>query len=416
MPLLGSIGGGSSKGFGAQANLNYLIRNSLRFRSSASAYLNRTPTVAGNQQKFTWSGWIKRGSDFGSQSEFFTAGTSSTNYITFQFDASNRLTLGSETPSLVCNLRTTSVYRDPAAWYHVVLAVDTTQATAANRVKLYVNGNQISAFDTSTYPTQNTNLLVNSVIAHYFAKNTSGGGYFDGYLSDVYFIDGQQLDPYYFGSNDENNIWKPIKYYGMYGTNGFHLDFTNTTSTTTIGYDSSPNGNNWTANNISLTAGTTYDAMTDVPTNTSATQANYAVMNPLWKGSTISIVDGNLKVTESSSSGSGANSTISVSSGKYYWEVTVLGVEGGNSYPRIGVGATIEQTAGNTFLMALGWRPDGTVSAGGSSYITVNGSPGGTTFTTNDIIQVALDMDNKDRKSTRLNSSHIPLSRMPSSA
>ena len=106
--------------------------------------------------------------------------------------------------------------------------------------------------------------------------------YFDGYLTEINFIDGQALTPSSFGStNTTTGVWQPIKYTGTYGTNGFYLNFGNNASTTTLGYDTSGNSNNWTTNNISLTAGSTYDSMTDVPTLTSATVANYAVLNPI---------------------------------------------------------------------------------------------------------------------------------------
>ena len=379
----------------------YKISNSLRFRQSASAYLSRTFATTGtSRQKFTFSFWIKRGAlTTASQQRImdcYDGSSGASTLLNFETNDTLSFSWGNGSAAIIT---TTQVFRDPSAWYHIVIAVDTTQATAANRGILYVNGSQVTSFSTATYPTQNLNCdwMYNNANNRIMAQWSGGSGYADGYLAEVNFIDGQQLTPSSFGStNATTGVWQPAKYTGTYGTNGFYLKFDDTSAATAaaIGKDSSGNGNNWTPTNISVTAGTTYDAMTDSPTLTSPTAANYATMNPLSKGSTISIVDGNLKVTESSSSGSGTNSTISVNSGKYYWEVTVLGVEGGNAYPRIGVGATVEQTTANSFLTALGWRPDGTVSAGGSSYITVNGSPGGTTFTTNDIIQVALDMDN----------------------
>jgi hypothetical protein len=371
----------------------YDINNSLRFRASASAYLSRTPASAGNLQKWTLSTWFKL-SDISVNRQLLSGGTATSDQIWFS--------QATQTFNVYINganyFTTNAVFRDPSAWYHIVVLYDSANATASNRIIVYVNG--VAQTSSSGTIAQNTNSKINSASNHTLGRYAaSAAEYIDGYMAETNFIDGQALTPSSFGETDTTTgSWKPKAYTGTYGTNGFYLKFSDIATTSGsnagLGKDFSGNANYWTTNNISVTAGTTYDAMIDSPTLTSATVANYCVMNPLWKGSTISIVDGNLKVTESSSSGSGANSTISVSSGKYYWEVTVLGVEGGNSYPRIGVGANIEQTPGNTFLTALGWRPDGTVSAGGSSYITVNGSPGGTTFTTNDIIQVALDMDN----------------------
>ena len=148
---------------------------------------------------------------------------------------------------------------------------------------MYVNGVSV-AWTFSTNVTQNSSTWINSANAHYLTGRQSyaASGYFDGYLAEVNFIDGQALTPSSFGAyNAITGVWQPTKYAGTYGTNGFYLNFNNNASTTTLGYDTSGNSNNWTTNNISLTAGVTYDSMLDVPTLTSATVANYAVLNPL---------------------------------------------------------------------------------------------------------------------------------------
>ena len=184
----------------------------------------------------------------------------------------------------------TGLYRDPSAWYHLVIAVDTTQATASNRLKMYVNGNQETVSFT-TNMTLNANTSINKAIATVIGETSVGSDPFDGYITDINFVDGQQLEPYYFGNNDAYGNWKPIQYKGTYGTNGFYLNFADTSALTTssnagLGKDTSGNGNYFATNNVSITAGSTYDAMLDVPTNTSANVANYATLNPLKNGGT----------------------------------------------------------------------------------------------------------------------------------
>jgi hypothetical protein len=204
-------------------------------------------------------------------------------------------------------------------------------------------------------------------------------------MDDINFIDGQALEPYYFGNNDANGVWKPIKYTGMYGTNGFYLTFADTTSTTTLGYDSSGNNNNWTTNNISLTAGVTYDAMLDVPTNTSATVANYAVLNPLKNGGTAPS-GGNLNIV-SSNDNTMCLASIGMSSGKWYWEqVQTAGSVGS-------VAGIAQDNAGlSTYIggNANSWG----YHSNGSVYTNATASSYGNTWTTNDIIGVAFDADN----------------------
>ena len=227
-----------------------LINNSLRFRASVSAYLSRTPSVAGNQKTWTFSAWIKM-SLIANDRIIFSGGTS--NPLSLYRNNSGNLVV--DVAGVGTYQTSSAVYRDPAAWYHIVWAFDTTQATAANRSILYVNGSAISLTQNSTF-TQNTNYNINNatlqtigIYAHYLADY-----FFDGYLTEVNFINGQQLTPNSFGTFNSYGVWQPITYGGSYGTNGFYLPFTNNTSATTLGYDFSPNGNNWTPNNISGTS------------------------------------------------------------------------------------------------------------------------------------------------------------------
>ena len=161
------------------------------------------PASAGNRKTWTWSGWVKRG-NLGIK-RLFTAGTSGTSYIQIRFDTNDEILCSSEQPSSVLRLKTTQKFRDLSAWYHIVVAMDTTQSTVTDRTKLYVNGSLVTDFSpTVTRPAQNTDLLINSTTAHMIGALSYGvtSGPYDGYFADVNFIDGQQLDATSFG-------WQP---------------------------------------------------------------------------------------------------------------------------------------------------------------------------------------------------------------
>ena len=363
---------------GASGQAGYNLTKSLRFRSSATAYLNRTPATASNRKTWTWSGWVKRGT-LGVSQYFFSGGTGGgdTTQTGINFLADDKLNWlgGSGTQYRT----TTQVFRDPSAWYHIVLAFDTTLATANNRIKIYVNGTQITAFDNLTNPTQNVDYGVNQAEAHNIGRWTGASGYFDGYLAEVNFIDGQALTPSSFGeTSTTTGVWIPKKYTGTYGTNGFYLPFTDTTSTSTLGTDFSGNSNTWTVNNISLTSGSTYDSMNDVPTLTSVTTANYAVMNPLRPfGGSLS--NGNLTaVTGNSGSANSGFVTSTVwlpTSGKFYFEATPTTVS------EIAIGLTTD----SNIRAAMYYR-------NGDIYINGSVTTSQASYTNNDVIGVAVDM------------------------
>lgn len=212
----------------------YDITDSLRFRSSASAYLNRTPASDGNRRTWTWSCWVKRGSLATSGITLFGTQNDSANsdYDVLYFDGNKcRLLLNGGTGQL----NTTQVFRDSSAWYHIVLAIDTTQATDTNRMKMYINGVQVTAFDTATYVSVNYDTWVNKggrVATIGAAYQSSASNYLDGYLTEVNFVDGTALAPSDFGETDSNGTWIPKKYLGTYGTNGFYLPIKPTTQAT----------------------------------------------------------------------------------------------------------------------------------------------------------------------------------------
>ena len=387
MSVIGSniLAGASGNQGGA-----YNLTRSLRFRSSASAYLNRTPGSASNRKTFTWSGWVKRGKLSASQGIFEAVGSGGLagKGTFFEFGSTNQLNvqLYDNTYNTVWN--TTAVYRDPSAWYHVVLSVDTTQASPANMVKIYINGVQQSLTVThysATLP-QNYDTFINNTNAHSFNSYVSSN-YGDQYYAEVNFVDGQALTPSDFGETSATTgVWIPKAYTGSYGTNGFYLDFEDTTSTTTLGYDAA-GSNDWTVNNISLTAGTTYDSMTDVPTLTSATAANYAVMNPLNKSSNMSLTNGNLYVNAPSLSWSSVMATMRPSVGaKYYIEF----------YPANNVSANNVMNVG---LVAGGYVP--TTSDPRAAFVVDFQNTG---VNVGDVMSLAIDRVNNEVKAYTNNS------------
>lgn len=373
---------------------DYRIARSLRFRSGNSGYLSRTPSGGGDRQKFTWSGWVKKANN-GSTIALFSARQDDSNrfHLAFSGDTlsiTSVIAAASSSPFV-----SSALYRDNSAWMHVALAVDTTQATAANRMRIYVNGVEIT--NSGTAVTQNTNLFVNVVsTAHAIGRVefSTPANYFEGYLADVHFVDGQQLTPSNFGAFDAvTGVWNPKVYTGTYGTNGFRLDFADNSAATAgaIGADRSGNGNNWTPTNISVTAGVTNDSFVDSPTNYGSdsglggeVRGNYTTLNFLDKGSNVTLTGGNLDYANTASQ-SKTRAAFEMSSGKWYWEMTAGSI---NTLAGIATLASVLTNYCGQDAASYGYFGDGLKynSASGTSY--------GATFTTNDVIGVAYDADN----------------------
>jgi len=203
------------------------ISQSLRFNSADSAYLNRTPASSSNRRTWTWSGWFKRSTVVNVGQNLFSTDNGSSTIVGQLFFNDGILELNCYASSAYqWRLITTQVWRDLSAWYHIVAVVDTTQATSSDRVKLYVNGVQITAFTTATYPSQNFEGAYNLNQPHYIGASITSSGYLNGYLTEVNFIDGQALTPSSFGFNSsDTGVWSPKQYIGTYGTNGFYLKF-----------------------------------------------------------------------------------------------------------------------------------------------------------------------------------------------
>jgi hypothetical protein len=376
----------------------YQISRSLRFNSADSAYLNRTPASAGNRRTFTWSGWVKRstlGVDYATLFGVTNAGNdSSWNALIFYSDG-----LGFQTWNNVYR-RTTQVLRDTSAWYHVVLAVDTTQATASDRIKLYLNGSQITAFSTSSDPSQNTDLPINNSVAHTIGRDTQQSTNFGGYMTEVNFIDGQALTPSSFGETDtQTGVWKPKAYSGSYGTNGFYLNFSDNSNTTaaTLGADYSGNGNNWTPNGFLVSAGAGNDSLVDVPTPYGvdtgvggSVRGNYATWNSVGVsgGGTTTITNGNLDTSVGSTTTFGrVSATFGLSTGKWYWEMLIVDVGGGAN-----VGISVGGLPSGSYGLG-GDTGEVSYQATGNKYLSGSISAYGSTYAANDIIGVAYDAD-----------------------
>jgi hypothetical protein len=289
---------------------------------------------------------------------------------------------------------TTQVFRDFSAWYHLVVAVDTTQATANNRIRVYVNGTEVTAFSTLNNPSPNADLAINQAAVHRLgAQSDSLAGYWDGYLAEVNFIDGQALTPSSFGqTSTTTGVWIPKKFSGTYGTNGFYLPFTNTTSTSTLGNDFSGNSNTWTVNGISLTTGSTYDSMTDVPTLTSVTTANYCVLNPLTNVGIGTVSNGNLQLATTTNSRTMTGTMALPSTGQYYFEITATDyVTDGGTFLGIINEAFITTTPTNGTW--LGFNTYSATYNNGTTTDT-NGLTGTNVTNDGDIWCIAVDMTN----------------------
>ena len=377
----------------------YQISRSVRLRSSASAYFSRTPAGAGNRKTWTWSGWVKRGDLTGDQRLFEAyAGTTSWSMIAFDATAQGLRFDHRVAGTIGYNAITSAIFRDPSAWYHIVTAVDTTLSTATDRVKLYVNGVlQTKATDVTTGGL-NQDTYINFTNAHHIGRLGSGSQYLGGYLTEINFIDGQALDPSSFGeTNPVTGVWQPKKYTGTYGTNGFYLNFSDNSAATAaaIGKDYSGNGNNWTPNNISVTAGVTYDSMLDVPTQWADGgngRGNYAVANPLDRNSSGTVADGNLKWSAGAAQVCVRGTFAIPSSGKWYMECVVGSASSsvvGVSFGLATANVDLSSSSGATGLYQLYASANRQINLNNSTTGSVSGG-----FSANDVLQIAVDVDN----------------------
>tara|TARA_R110002012_G_scaffold307609_2_gene513197 strand:- start:1044 stop:2468 length:1425 start_codon:yes stop_codon:yes gene_type:complete len=372
----------------------YEVANSLRFNDGSSDYLNKTLGTASNRKIFTISYWIKK-TTTGIHIPIVEVASSggsiggSENAAQIYFNTSDQLTWYETHGGGVINLSTNRVFRDPNAWYHIMYAIDTTQGTSTNRLKLYINGVQETSFTSGsgTYPSQNLESYINSdQDATYIGRTRYNNKYFDGYMCEVVHVDGTAHSPTDLGEFDEDSprIWKPKDVSGLtFGTNGFYLDFEDSSS---LGNDAA-GSNNFTVNNL-----TAIDQSTDTCTN------NFMTLNPLSTDSGVTLSEGN---TESDFDGSVGNAkgNIGLTRGRWYWEVKLTNSTSG--YPMIGIGSMNEEQM---------QKPTGGSYPGGfsNSYgvygtnlrLYANGTnegDQGSSYTTGDIFGIYLDLESSTK-------------------
>jgi hypothetical protein len=358
----------------------------------ATTRLSKTFSSAGNRRTFTLSAWIKR-SKIGSAQTFGLykqeGGGGGNNYLYVgYFNSSDKLYLARNQSATEVEVITNRLFRDTNSWYHIVIAIDTTQGTASDRVKCWVNGVQETSFATATYPSQNQQFDFNVAQTHYLGSTFNGtSDNFDGIISHMHFCDGYSYQASDFGSTDSTTgEWKIKTNVSVsYGTNGFFFfkDGTNLSGSTV--QDQSGQGNNWTV------AGGTLTKTEDNPSNV------FATMNPLNvpTSNAPTFSNGNT-TTVSSSNGSakwGGSSTLGMTSGKFYIEAkatvgspsrSVIGITGDATNMARGNGSPYGSDQNSS-----GWYSDnGQVNWNNSAQYTAS------TYTTGDIVQIAIDLDN----------------------
>ena len=364
-----------------------VIERSLVNAEGRSRYLTYTPSVAGDRRTFTLSGWFKLYVVNDSQQDFFWMCGG---------DGSNRFQISREGVEQInfeptsggsdqARFYTSNKFNDPTAWYHFVFKADTTQGTSSDRYNFYINGVETEyggtggEVVTTSYPSQNTQFLWGSTIQHKIGQRSYNSDTADIGIAELHYTSGYAYDATAFGYfDDQTGIWKPKKFTGSYGSAGWHLDFSDTTSTTTLGYDKSGNGNHWTLNNYS-----TDNAILDTPTN------NF----PVWNSTTLTMAvtsngtlsNGNLEWLGTYNNDQ-VIATMAVESGKWYYEVKV-----GQNANKLDCGwtttddASRDQLSAISFYNMIGIRSGKTISWDTNATVV--------SYATNDIIGLALNLD-----------------------
>ena len=361
----------------------YEIDNSLRFEDGDAPRLTKTFSSSGNRRTVTFSAWFKL-SNLGIIRHIFS--NNGADFINLESDDTLSVQLAGSAEGYLYSNR---VFRDPSAWYHIVVAVDTTQGTASNRLKLYINGVQETSFSDSSNPNQNLETGFAENVQHAIGMRSANvDRHFDGYLAEVNFVDGSALDPTYFGETDDNGVWIPKKPdVSSYGTNGFYMQFQQTgtsANSSGIGADTSGNDHHFAVTNLAAT-----DVTEDTPTN------NFCTLSSVDNDGVV-LSEGNCNFDTSSGNNEGVRGTIGVQNGKWYYECKITGSAGmsagniGYSRPEVPV------TSGPASVLGL-------FANGSSTFGLYNNSSGKTSLDAsagigqNDIIGVALDLDSSTK-------------------
>jgi hypothetical protein len=360
---------------------SHKINQSLRFNDGDSAYLSKSFGSNGNLKKFTLSFWFKI-SILGTDVKLIGSSYTSSSEFAIRHEDTGELRYYSYAgggTSASYDLTTTRKFRDSNAWYHMVFVWDTAQSTAADRVKIYINGVQETVFSNAVYPAQDYSGIWNLASHTFYIGGTQ---YYDGYLAEFHHLDGIAGDPTSLGLGEtKDGVWIPKSYSGSHGTNGFYLPFDDSSA---IGDDESANTNDWTVNNLAAT-----DVVKDSPTN------NFATMSPLLTDTNnTTFSEGNLKTVNSAASTSG--SSIAVNSGKWFVEMICTAKTATNAM--IGI-CTVDGFDGERQLdesqnggSGHGYVMNATKLPGGASY--------GATWAVDDVIGIALDLDSSQNTVT----------------
>ena len=364
------------------------VANSCRFNDGDSACMHKTPSSSGNRRTFTFSTWVKKTNDLTSNvyNDLYSAYDDANNISRILFWDSNALTLSNKVSgSFPTFIRTNRLFKDPTAWYHLVIAVDTTDGTEANRVKIYVNGIQETSLESSNYPSQNEDFFFNHTNEHNVGQQGDDDSalYFEAYLSETVMIDGLQLAPTSFGEFDEDTpkTWKPIDVSGLtFGTNGFYLDYEDSSN---LGNDKS-GGTDFTEVNLAAA-----DQATDTCTN------NFCTLNPLVRTDQITFSEGNCKWSNHASNDDtgGGIGTFGVTKGKWYLEAKLITI-GGGAFMGIADVDEIAQEYNGDFSLGVGTYQYAVKTNGQKRNNDVD-SAFGNSFTSGDIMSIAMDLDNQ---------------------
>ena len=389
---------------GASGAADFKVERSLRFNDGDTPFLQRGVSSASNRKTFTYSVWCKRTENSQTYSGnsanclFYQGDTSGNEFFYITFNGEDKIEIQQyDYPTNQGRKITSQRFRDPSAWYHIVLRVDTTNSTANDRIRLYVNGEQVTDFATNDGTTsQNLDTWVNdTTFDQYIGKAGYNNLYMDGYLAEINMVDGSSLAPSSFGeTNSATGQWVPIDTSALtFGTNGFRLKFLDNsgTSATTLGKDSSGNGNNYTPNNFSVSTGIGNDSVTDTPTN------NFCTLNSLDMSGN-ALEQANLQGGTAGTSGwRHTRSTFELpSTGKWYWEYKLpdATADGSNGY-MIGIAysnLSLTQDINSDSTGLYGRQVNSKYNNSSSSPVT------GSHFTTpnnNDILQFAYDADSQ---------------------
>ena len=377
---------------GANSASGYEIENSCRFNDGDNPELNFTPSsaVIAEKRTFTVSCWVKLGVLSTVRYIWEMGGVDNANDRFFaRFLADNSLRIAD---SGTVFRQTNRLFRDTSAWYHLVVAVDTTDGTAGDRIKIYVNGVQETSFSTTNNPGQNDQKGFSDDSEHTIGRSGIDDTLsFDGYIAELHAVGASQLAATSFGETNDNGVWIPKSYSGSYGTNGFKLEFKQTGTSANasgIGADTSGNGNHFSVSNLAAT-----DITTDTPTN------NFCTFNPIFTGQRGTFSEGNTKIVTdvqgSANYGQSVLGTFLLSNGKWYWEIECDAIGSGGN---VGIGAN-ERTDGGAYsngsnsLGSTGnshYNSSGQVQISAETAVTTDVA----TYTSGDIIGVALDLDN----------------------